>query len=945
MPAASSSFPNATFIAAIVAVALMTPRATIAQNAADRNLSLSMRLMQEPVKQLADAARQRGDAVRGAILFTSQKLLCTQCHLSGQTNPVGPDLTKMPSDVTDDHLVESLLEPSKIIRNGFEAVAVLTTSGNVFNGRIVDDTAQQLTLQLSTADLRRVSLRRDEIETVSPSKVSAMPDRLVDQLDNRDQFLDLVRYLISLRDAAANRESPANGSPDLSIAGGHTLRQQLQGIRFLKEFNCEACHHDDVTDAMLPAKRPPDLRQVGRRIDPQFLQRLIASPHQTKPGSTMPDMMHQLGADERQLAAEQITHYLVSLDGETFAPAAIDPAAAARGAEHFHSVGCVACHGPRDGDPDVAVSERSVPLGPVEKKYALDELVRFLEDPLRLRPSGRMPNMQLTHWESVDIANYLLSASDANPHRERFVPRDDWVAQGKLKFEQFGCVHCHPISNRPREKPFSPSLPLSMVRADAGCLSGARGDWPLFDFSEEQRVAIQATLSGDPPILTPEDQIAVTITALRCTQCHQRGQLGGVPEHLDSHFQTTNANLGPQGRIPPPLTGVGAKLNAKWMRQVLVSGRRIRPYVLTRMPQYGADNVVHLIDLFQQCDRLPDVPSAADEDAKAMREAGWKLAGSDGLNCIACHTFQRKQSANMPAVDLTEMSERLKKNWFVHYMHAPQSLSPNTVMPSFWPGGRAMRRDILEGDRDRQIEAIWMYLVDGRQARTPRGLILEPLQLLARDEAVMLRRKYPDVGKRGIGVGYPNQVNLVFDAEQLRLAALWKGAFADASGVWRSQGHGVVRPLGNDRIGFAMGPDLDHAEQRWVADRGRPAEHRFMGYSLDRKRRPRFRYRFGEIQVDDYSVDQIDDMTQIPWIERTVTFQSERPQSDLVFRAATGRTITPDDDGVFIVDDRLRVRVPAGFAAAISDQGDGKELLVPIDIARDPITLTLQYHW
>ena len=60
----------------------------------------------------------------------------------------------------------------------------------------------------------------------------------------------------------------------------------------------------------------------------------------------------------------------------------------------------------------------------------------------------------------------------------------------------------------------------------------------------------------------------------------------------------------------------------------------------------------------------------------------------------------------------------------------------------------------------------------------------------------MLRRSYQGIGKRGIGVGYPGGVNLAFDAEQMRLAMIWKGKFADPSGVWRGQGSGNVRPLG-----------------------------------------------------------------------------------------------------------------------------------------------------
>ena len=56
-------------------------------------------------------------------------------------------------------------------------------------------------------------------------------------------------------------------------------------------------------------------------------------------------------------------------------------------------------------------------------------------------------------------------------------------------------------------------------------------------------------------------------------------------------FTTTNENLGPQGRLPPPLTGVGAKLQSKWLREVLIQGRSIRPYMNTRMPQFGVEHV------------------------------------------------------------------------------------------------------------------------------------------------------------------------------------------------------------------------------------------------------------------------------------------------------------------------------------------------------------------
>ena len=43
-------------------------------------------------------------------------------------------------------------------------------------------------------------------------------------------------------------------------------------------------------------------------------------------------------------------------------------------------------------------------------------------------------------------------------------------------------------------------------------------------------------------------------------------------------------------------------------------------------------------------------------------------------------------------------------------------------MPSFWPGGKAMRKDILDGDADTQIEALWQYLPDGKMIPVCSGI-------------------------------------------------------------------------------------------------------------------------------------------------------------------------------------------------------------------------------
>src|SRR5581483_3770420 len=83
--------------------------------------TLELVLTQEGTSALATAARAHGDAGRGAVLFHRPHVGCTKCHaVDGSPSPLGPDLTRLGKDATDEYLVESVLVPSKVIRQGFE---------------------------------------------------------------------------------------------------------------------------------------------------------------------------------------------------------------------------------------------------------------------------------------------------------------------------------------------------------------------------------------------------------------------------------------------------------------------------------------------------------------------------------------------------------------------------------------------------------------------------------------------------------------------------------------------------------------------------------------------------------------------------------------------------------------------------------------------------------
>ena len=899
---------------------------------------LSEQLQQESVEKLVSDARAQGDAVQGAILFAQKELGCANCHARGSGEAVGPDLSQRSEEMADRDLIEALLYPSRKILKGYETSLVQTDDGETVSLRVIRKGDEILLGREITAPYRLRQLRLETIEDIRLSPVSSMPDNLVDQLNSRQEFLDLVRYLIEMKEDRSRVPDPSGGG----YAEGRNLQPHLAGLVLLDELNCRACHeravsHDgDVYG--VPPRQAPRLDEVGSRVDPEYLIRFIMDPSSTEPGTSMPHMLNQISPEARRPVAEEITHFLVSMDSQSpFTRETREVDRAKRGEALFHEVGCVACHAPRSSDGKEMEVSASVSLGGLQEKYSIQSLTRFLEDPLQVRPDGRMPNMKLDHFEAEDLAHYLAGSLDLITSTD-FVVDMSKAAKGRSHFQELGCSNCHSTVGVP------PLDAVSISSYSSGCLSQESGRWPRYDITRDEKSLLAETLSEETPKFDSRSKIELAMATLNCYACHPREGLGGVSLERDPFFQTADFNLGPQGRLPPDLTGVGDKLNAKWIRQVLVSGRSIRPYMKTRMPQYGASNLESLLSNLVECDDRPARSYPELSDRRETRKTGQQLVGNQGLNCIACHTYQLNPSETMSAVDLTEMHERLQRDWFEAYMRDPQSLSPNTVMPSFWPGGRSIRSEILEGNADRQIEAIWTYLADGRQAGTPRGLKREPIELLATDEAVMLRRAYPGVGKRGIGIGYPAGVNIVFDAEQLRLAMFWKGKFADPSGVWRSQGHGQVRPLGQKVLQLSKGPELFDPQQPWNPESGRPLGYRFQGYRLDEKRRPEFRYTYQGMRVTDFFKGVRSGETEVT-LKRSLTFESQDAEKPLVFRLLRSRKVEQFSENRFETDEGLTIELRTDEKWELVEVGDQMELQVQLVASKPRVNVEVLYSW
>ncbi len=758
--------------------------------------------------------------------------------------------------------------------------------------------------------------------------------------------------------AAFASAAVASGPIVPGLHGDHPLDERGVGAVLLGELNCAACH-SQVKSLSAHHKAAPDLEEVGARVSPEFLRAFIADPSGVKPGTTMPHLLDGLPSEERSAAAEAITQFLVSRASTPFQHDVPDGTSAEAGGKLFHSVGCVACHAPRqapgDGSSAPPVLAGSVGLEHLTEKYSVASLAEFLYDPLAVRPSGRMPDMGLSREEADSIANYLLvGQSDNRDQTVSAVNGYPLAAQGRAYFEKLNCAACHELDGIDSRAP--QPLQRKLVGTD-GCLSPGPSGVPDYKLTAEQRASIRVTLSaGDVPLLD-QDALARTLTTFNCIACHERDDYGGVSTSLDAYFTSSEPALGNEARIPPQLTNLGAKLNPDWLQKVLFERGAVRPYMHTRMPQYGAANLAALPDLVEAADPAPpiEIPVFRGKQRGEMHEAAQQLVGSDMLACINCHTFNGKSSQAFRGIDLTTTAERLQPAWFKAFLINPQAHRPGIIMPLSWPGGEALRKELLEGDTEAQLNAIWSYLEQGRTARDPKGVRSEPTVVRVGDTPRTYRGRSGIAGFRGIAVGFPGGLNYAFNAENGALSGIWRGDFVRVR--WDGQGAGDFNPaaraisLAQD-VGFAQ---LQDASEAWplkpVMTEEEPVNpdplypkrlgYQFHGYQLDADQVPTLHYSMGELAIRDRTV--FDASTEAGALLRTIRFDS--PGADSMYlRALTGKVeeLSPTQFRV----GGLRLTVPAGSALVRPMTGgeQASELLLLLEIPQGESKIEIRYE-
>jgi putative heme-binding domain-containing protein len=129
---------------------------------------------------------------------------CLLCHKIGdEGGSVGPDLTSIGSRFSRRDILESIIDPSKVISEQYVNTEFTLQDGTLVVGRLVAEDIDKIVVRPSMlAPEMRTHLQSD-VKSRESSRVSPMPPGLISVL-NRQELLDLLAYL----EAGGKKDSP-----------------------------------------------------------------------------------------------------------------------------------------------------------------------------------------------------------------------------------------------------------------------------------------------------------------------------------------------------------------------------------------------------------------------------------------------------------------------------------------------------------------------------------------------------------------------------------------------------------------------------------------------------------------------------------------------------------------------------------------------------------------
>ncbi|HWE03485.1 MAG TPA: c-type cytochrome [Tepidisphaeraceae bacterium] len=537
-------------------------------------------------------------------------------------------------------------------------------------------------------------------------------------------------------------------------AADKALRESLRsrdGKFLLNELRCGACHGakraapnkaGDMAEGVLDA---PSLADAGARFNADWLAAWINHPRAIWPGAHMPRLFIAKNPGEIAQEAKDIAAYLVTRKTKEPAPLAADAAKTNSGGLLFTNLNCVACHvsPERKGAGAEGVDDGRMSLAYVKAKFKPAALKEFLLNPSARYASNPMPDFRLSDEEASNLSAYLL-ASDSTPLPAAGAGD---AQRGEKRFVSSGCANCHePIALREKAAPPLAKGWEQLQKNDFrhGCLAETDADRhgaPDFSLTPDRRAAMMSFIASAPTWpdhVVPSEFAERQVVAMRCTACHARDghesllatDLDAENQELRNKFPSPQIGNG-EGIAPdqraPILTWAGEKLRPRWMADFIAGKISYKPryYLRARMPGFGARAEIIAQGLIQEHGCATTYPDPGAPDQK-LAEIGQSLVGktpNQSFGCVQCHAINQQAALapfEAPAINFMNVAERLREDYYYRWIHNPLGVDPETKMPRFDDAdGKTGITTVFDGDARKQYEAIWNYLLRGKDIKPP----------------------------------------------------------------------------------------------------------------------------------------------------------------------------------------------------------------------------------
>ncbi len=149
-----------------------------------------------PVEEVAKTAlAAKGDIAMGQRLFVAQG--CIACHsIDPNAEQKGPYLGAAGAKFSREYLIESILDPAKVVAQGFQAISFRLKNGTTQTGFVTGEADGLIELRDITGQVQK--MRRDEVVEEQHIPGSMMPPGLANAM-SVEELSALIEYLVSLR--------------------------------------------------------------------------------------------------------------------------------------------------------------------------------------------------------------------------------------------------------------------------------------------------------------------------------------------------------------------------------------------------------------------------------------------------------------------------------------------------------------------------------------------------------------------------------------------------------------------------------------------------------------------------------------------------------------------------------------------------------------------------